>query len=285
MADYFTPGGDPSTGSDGESSVIRSVFTAIAEGFAKIAGYTGNGGKIVAINAGGTAQEAIASTGTGDVVRATSPTLVTPALGTPASGIATNMTGLPLTTGVTGTLSIANGGTNATTAAAARTSIGAAALAGLSTQDFAVKDLAITGTPSSAKACAAGYVRVGPNLCMKKSVLTLTQLVADTVTPLTNPSSDSKALIIHASVFAATNNLENNTRYTRIVFYGDDAGTTNQTEIQASPREFVATVAGQICGSQISQVILVKDTGYSLLLQRDTGNQGVGYYEIRGYYD
>jgi hypothetical protein len=45
---------------------------------------------------------ATSASGTGSVVLSNSPTLVTPALGTPSSAVLTNATGLPVSTGISG---------------------------------------------------------------------------------------------------------------------------------------------------------------------------------------
>lgn len=90
------------------------------------------------VAAGGTG--VTTSTGSGNVVLSTSPTLVTPVLGTPTSGTLTSCTGLPLTTGVTGTLPVANGGTGATTQTAY------AVLCGGTTSTGAYQSIAGVGT-------------------------------------------------------------------------------------------------------------------------------------------
>ena len=87
-------------------------------------------------------------TGSGANVFATSPTLVTPALGTPSSGTLTSCTGLPLSTGITGTLPVANGGTGVT----ASTGTGSVVLSTSPTFTGTVGAAAITATGDIAAA-------------------------------------------------------------------------------------------------------------------------------------
>lgn len=95
--------------SGGGSGTVQTVSVATANGFAG----TSDGDPadptltltttITGILQGnGTAISAATTTGTGSVVLATSPTLVTPNIGTPSAGTLTNCTGLPISTGVAG---------------------------------------------------------------------------------------------------------------------------------------------------------------------------------------
>ena len=84
--EYYEHTTYPAQGAAGSSASARAEFEAVETGFSKLPDITGNGNKLVVVNAGGTALEA---TGT-------------PALGTPASGTLTNCTGLPAA-GVSGT--------------------------------------------------------------------------------------------------------------------------------------------------------------------------------------
>jgi len=101
----------------------------------------------LAVAQGGTGATAV--TGSGNNVLSTSPTLVTPLLGTPTSGNLSNCTGyttsnlngtVSLTTQVTGTLPVANGGTGVTTSTGSGNNV-------LSTSPTLVTP--VLGTPSS----------------------------------------------------------------------------------------------------------------------------------------
>lgn len=120
----------------------------------------------------------------------TSPTLVTPALGTPASGVLTNCTGLPIAN-TTGTLAVARGGTGITS--------------------FGTGVATFLGTPSSANLLAALTDETGTGSAVFATSPTLVTPALGTVASGDISACTSTSMVLTTPVLGAATGTSLNT--------------------------------------------------------------------------
>ena len=190
-------------------------------------------------------------TGTGSVVLSNSPTFVTPVLGTPASGTATNITGLPIVAGTTGTLTAARGGTGLTSISTLLNSNVTPATLGL-----------VIGT--NVQAYDAGLLSIAALTTAADKMIYTTNSDTYAVTALT---AQARALLDDANAGAM-----------RTTLGVDPAGTDNSTNVTLAGARNYITISGQEITRNVIDISddtnLAASTGVTLSGDTLTTNDG-----------
>lgn len=145
------------------------------------------------------------------------------------------------------------------------------------------------GTQSSTKACASGYTRVGPNLCMMDGTMAMprssTTSAACYQTNALAGVTDAKAVLINVTVDAVSANAVGQ-RFGRVIFK-DPADTNCMGSTIAEHRvdsyEFVAVTAGTVIAKGGATFILPCTSTGRVALQKTNGS--IATVDVMGYFD
>lgn len=142
------------------------------------------------------------------------------------------------------------------------------------------------GSAVSTKACAAGYTRMTPNLCLRDNPSAGTSLVRDTCTTIAAPDSAAKVVVVGVNTIAISNNAAPVTRVAQAFIATSATCATAWIASSAQTTEQVALAAGNALGQDFSLGLAPVSAGnFFLVFTDDAGNQGAATYRIMGYID